>query len=207
MMDALKLYGKEYSVDELYIIAAADIDFYKQSGGGITCSGGEPLIQADFLADFLSLCKENGLHTAVDTSGYANWSEFEKILKFTDIFYYDIKHMDPDRHKELTGLDNRLILENLQKLSNTRAEIEVRIPVLPGLNDDEENIIKTADFLRSIRTLKNVRPLPYHALSKSKYSSIGKTSNMPATTGIEYKAVQHVCDIINKKGLPCKNPD
>ena len=207
MADALKLYGKEYTVNELCKIAASDIDFYNQSGGGITCSGGEPLMQADFLEDFLSLCKEKALHTAVDTSGHASWLDFEKILPFTDIFYYDIKHMEPARHKELTGMDNNLILENLQKLSETGAAVEVRIPVIPGLNDDEENIQQTADFLKSIKTLKIVRPLPYHALSMSKYTSIGKNHTMPAATGKEYEAARHVCDIISKNGLKCKKPD
>jgi len=207
MADALLLYGKDYTIDELYKIAAADIDFYNQSGGGITCSGGEPLKQADFLAGFLSLCKVKGLHTAVDTSGYANWQDYEKILTFTDIFYYDIKHMDPVQHKELTGKDNRLILENLQKLSETGAAVEVRIPVIPGLNDDDENIQQTADFLKNIKTLKLVRPLPYHALSKSKYTSLGKKHIMPAATGKEHEAAHHFYDILSKNGLKCKKPD
>ena len=207
MHDALKFYGKEYTTGELYKIVAADIDFYQQSGGGITCSGGEPLMQVDFLSAFLKKCKEAGVHTAVDTSGYAEWKAFEKVLEFTDIFYYDIKHMDPIRHKELTGVDNNLILNNLVKLSDTGASIEIRMPVIPGSNDDDVNIRQTAGFLKSIKGLTLVRPLPYHALSESKYTAIGKSNNMPAAAGNENEATQRVCNILIEEGLLCKRPD
>jgi len=203
--EALKLYGKDYTAEELYEIALADIDFYIQSGGGITCSGGEPLMQADFLAVFLKMCKEAGLHTAVDTSGYAAWKEFDKILPFTDIFYYDIKHMNPTQHKTLTGVDNKLILENLQKLSDIGAAVEVRIPVVPGHNDDNLGINQTAEFLKSIKTLTLVRPLPYHALSGSKYTSLGIHHSMPVSSGDEHTSVRHVCEILEANCLPVKS--
>ena len=196
MPEALMLYGREYTADELMQIVNEDIDFYRQSGGGVTCSGGEPLMQADFLAVFLSMCKKAGLHTAIDTSGCAGWSEFMKILPFTDLFLYDIKHMDPVQHKKHTGVDNGLILENLRKLSDSGKAIEIRIPVIPVYNDDAGNIQKTAEFLKEIKTITLIRPLPYHALSGSKYLSIGKTHTMPVTTGDEYTATQQVCDTL-----------
>jgi pyruvate formate lyase activating enzyme len=200
--EALKLYGKEYTAEELFLAAAADADFFRQSGGGITCSGGEPLTQPEFLAAFLALCKKAGFHTAVDTSGHAAWSAFEKILNTTDLFLYDIKHMDPEEHKRLTGADNRHILENLRKLSGRGIPIEIRMPVIPLFNDGEKNIIRTAEFLKELKTITCVRPLPYHALSGSKYSSIGKDHRMPAATGGEYAAAEKVAEILRNEGLP-----
>ena len=164
-------------------------------------------MQADFLTGFLSLCKEAGLHTAIDTSGHAEWKDFSKVLPFTDIFLYDIKHLDPGEHKKLTGADNKLILENLQKLSENRKAVEIRMPVIPGHNDSDEIILKTAEFLKEIETLTLVRVLQYHALSGSKYASIGKTHTMPDPSGNEHRAVQRVSDILKSKGLPCKGPD
>ena len=160
MPGALKPYGTETNVRDLLDIVRADTDFYYRSGGGVTCSGGEPLTQPDFLAAFLSGCKEAGLHTAVDTSGFAPWEAFQRILPFTDLFLYDVKHMDPLAHRKLTGQDNRLILGNLRELSARGAAIEIRMPVIPGLNDDERTIRQTAAFLKNIKTLTRIRVLP-----------------------------------------------
>ena len=201
MPQAIKLFGTDYTPEALYKIAAEDIDFYKQSGGGVTCSGGEPLMQPGFAADFLRLCKINGIHTSVDTSGCAPWAAFETILPFTDLFLYDIKHMDPLEHKKLTGVDNRLILENLAKLSGQGVPVEIRMPVIPGLNDDEENILRSAGFFKNLKQVTLIRPLPYHALSGSKYASMGKKHAMPAATGNENAAVRRVSEILKAEGL------
>lgn len=205
MPQALKFYGTEYSADKIFEIVYADIDFYKQSGGGITCSGGEPLMQPDFLAAFLALCKNAGLNTAVDTSGYAKWSSFEKILPFTDIFLFDIKHMDTEAHKKMTGVDNGLIHENLQKLAEYKAAVEIRMPIIPELNDSEKNILQTAAFLKTIKTIKQVRLLPYHALAGSKYSSIGKEHNMPAPSDNINEKLHYVSEILKSEGVPVAN--
>jgi len=202
MPQALKLYGVEYSTEELYKIATEDVDFYKVSGGGVTCSGGEPLMQAGFIAEFLSMCKGGGFHTAVDTSGYAAWQAFEKLMPYTDLFLYDIKHMDPFEHKRLTGMGNRLILDNLIKLSQNGAAVEIRIPVVPSYNDGEQNILQTAQFLKSIATLTKVRLLPYHALAGSKYASIGKGHSLPAAEGEGHDAVKKVYAAFDSMGLP-----
>jgi pyruvate formate lyase activating enzyme len=194
MPRARVLYGTEYTADELFRGVLADTDFYKASGGGITCSGGEPLMQAEFLADFLSLCKKAGLHTAVDTSGAVPWSKFEKVLPYTDLFLYDIKHMDTQEHKRLTGVGNERILENLQRLCERGAPVEIRIPVIPGLNDGEDNLRQMELYFSTLKTLTAIIPLPYHALSGSKYSAIGKKSFMPEATGEEYAAAQRVSD-------------
>ncbi len=202
MPGALKRYGEEYTAESLLKLVEKDADFYQKSGGGVTCSGGEPLLQAEFVAAFFRLCKKAGFHTALDTSGYASWQAFEKVRPYTDLFLYDVKHMNPSEHKRLTGMDNRLILENLSKLFAVGAEVEIRMPVIPGLNDDDENLRQTADFLTDAKTLKQICPLPYHALSGSKYTSIGSTHEMPMATGDEHRIAHKVADYFAIRGLP-----
>ena len=202
MPQALKLYGTCYTPDKLFKVVFDDFDFYQNSGGGITCSGGEPLMQPEFLTGFLSLCKEAGLHTAVDTSGYARWQDFEKILPLADIFLYDIKHMDNEEHKKLTGKDNLLILKNLRKLSENGAALEVRLPIIPGINDGKNNLRATVEFLKDLKTLTLVRPLQYHAFSVTKYDSVGKGHKMPSATGQEKATMQKAFNYITDSGLP-----
>ena len=207
MPQALKVYGIEYKAEELLETVRSDSDFYSESGGGITCSGGEPLMQPDFLVEFLSLCKDALFHTAVDTSGMAAWSSFEKILPFTDLFLYDIKHIDGEEHKKIAGGDNRLILDNLKMLSDSGAAVEVRMPVIPGLNDDEECIQRTAELLKGIKTLTLIRPLAYNRLLESKYASIGKECAMPKAVREGGDAAHRVSDILANAGLPVCPPD
>jgi len=204
MPQAIRVYGTLYTPEELLKIAVTDMEFYWQSGGGITCSGGEPMMQADFLYSFLKLCKEAGLHTAVDTSGYASWQSFIKIIPVTDIFLYDIKHLDPQAHYKLTGADNKLIIENLQKLSDYGIPVEIRIPVIPKINDSDDHIKKIIELLKKLETITLIRPLPYHALSGSKYASIGKSgeNRMPPSTGLEHEAAGHVRKILKDNGFP-----
>ena len=204
---ALKRYGMEYTVEELLAIVLKDRDFYRESGGGVTCSGGEPLAQADFAAAFLMACKANGLHTAVDTSGYAPWEAFSGVLPYTDLFLYDIKHMNAKIHTELTGVSNEPILANLRALAEYGKAVEVRVPVIPRLNDGKENIDSLGKFLGSISTLTAVRPLPYHALSGSKYAALGKTANMPPADGAEMDRAAHVADRLAEMGLAVIRPD
>ena len=204
---ALKLFGVRYTPEELLGIVKADIDFYNQSGGGVTCSGGEALAQPDFTAAFLRLCKEAGIHTAVDTAGLAPWRSFEAALPYTDLFLYDIKHMSPAKHLELTGADNRLILENLASLSRHGSPVEIRLLVIPGYNDDEDNLRRTAELLKEIRSLTLIRPLPYHALSGSKYAAIGDEYRFIGATGGELDAAKRVGLYLEREGLPVAHPD
>jgi pyruvate formate lyase activating enzyme len=163
--------GKEYLVEDLLKEVMRDAVFYDESGGGITCSGGEPLYQPDFLRDFLHACKREGLHTAIDTSGFVPWAEIEKITGISDLFLYDIKHMDSVKHQKFTGAPNERILENFRKLVHSGLKVVLRIPLIPGINDSETEI---DEFLRFLVPLKNinfneVNILPYHQTGKSKY--------------------------------------
>ena len=172
--NALKVYGKIMTVEELMPILLEDKPFYDNSGGGVTFSGGECMLQLDFLREILEKCKSAGIHTAVDTAGNVPWESFEKILPFTDLFLYDIKAFGAELHRKGTGVSNELILENLKNLSG-RADIIVRIPVIGGYNDNDEEIRQIADFLKQIKIIK-AELLPYHAMGEHKYTALGRNT-------------------------------
>ena len=174
-VDARKVCGKEYTVQEVLDEVIKDKAFYDNSGGGVTFSGGECMLQIDFLCEILKKCKENGIHTAVDTAGFVTYESFEKILPFTDLFLYDIKCFDNEKHKEFIGVSNDLILENLAKLLNKNAGVIIRIPVIAGVNDSEEEMLKIKSFLDSNGKVLKVDLLPYHAMGENKYDAVGKT--------------------------------
>ena len=169
--DARKVCGKEYSVDEIFREIAKDKMFYENSGGGATFSGGECMLQIDFLCEILRKCKENGVHTAVDTAGHVPWESFEKTLPYTDMFLYDIKAYSKDLHKQGTGVSNKLILENLLRLSG-KCDIIVRIPVIGGFNGDKAELRQIAEFLKKIKCIKK-ELLPYHSMGEHKYDALG----------------------------------
>ena len=166
--------GREMSVEEVVAEVLKDRVFYEQSGGGVTFSGGEPLVQIDFLAEVLAACRAQGLHTAVDTSGAVPWTHFERILPTTDLFLYDLKLMDDAAHRWYTGVSNRQILENLVRLSAATDRLWVRMPVIPAVNDDEGNVRRTIAFLQTIR-FRRIHLLPYHELGRRKAAQLGRT--------------------------------
>ena len=171
--DAIEICGKEYTIDEVYKEVSKDIPYYENSGGGVTFSGGECMLQIDFLLEILKKCKENGIHTAVDTAGCVPWEYFEKIMPYTDLFLYDLKCITDELHKKGTGVGNELILENLTKLSDAfSGEIHIRIPLIGGFNDDLSEMQKASDFLKNIRAGK-IELLPYHAMGEHKYRALG----------------------------------
>ena len=133
------------------------------------------MLQPDLLAELLKRCKEAGIHTAVDTAGHVPFSHFEKVLPYTDLFLYDIKHMDTAKHKEYVGVGNERILENLQKLMESAATIWIRIPVIPGFNDSIEHMQQVKSFLDRCGKTEKVELLPYHAMGESKYGALGKS--------------------------------
>jgi pyruvate formate lyase activating enzyme len=171
---ALVMSGEEKTIEELVKVIASDINFYRDSGGGVTFSGGEPLLQSDFVAEALKSCKEQGIHTAIDTAGNIPYEAFKKVIPFTDLFLYDLKTMDEYNHKRYTGAGNKLILENLGKLSKTGKPIRIRIPVIPEVNDSIENMEDTTNFLLSLDNIEAIEPLAYHSLGAGKFESMGK---------------------------------
>ena len=171
--DARKVCGREYAVDEVFAEIIKDKAYYENSGGGVTFSGGECMLQPEFLRDILKKCKENGIHTAVDTAGHIPFEHFEKILPYTDLFLYDVKIFESQKHKQYTGVGNGLILENLKKLFAAGAKIQIRIPVIPDVNDSIEEMQKIKAFLAACGKPEKIELLPYHAMGENKYQAIG----------------------------------
>lgn len=170
---ARELVGREMTVEEVYREAAQDRSYYEHSGGGVTCSGGECMLQLDALSALLCMCHENGIHTAVDTAGCVPWESFERVLPHTDLFLYDLKGWDEQAHIRNTGVSNRGILENLTHLAALAPQkVLVRIPVIPGANASREEMQAMSDFLRRLG-LNRVELLPYHKMGEHKYADLG----------------------------------
>ena len=167
---ALTLYGKEITVDELLPILLEDKDFYETSGGGITISGGECLTHPEFCEELLKRLKDEKMHTAVDTCGFVSKEAFDKVIPYTDIFLYDLKAVDEDVHIKCTGQSNKIILENLEYIDKCGKKIEIRIPYVPGFNDNQ--IPKIAEFLGKLKNITKVRVLPYHNYAGTKYAAL-----------------------------------
>ena len=171
--DAIHVAGKTFSEVEVMKEIENDKAFYEESNGGVTFSGGEPLMQVDFLDCLLAECRKENIHTAVDTCGYSSRKDFAKIMSKVDVFLYDIKLMDDRTHKKYTGVSNKLILENLTELADKGKSILARFPVIPGINDDETNVSKTGEFLCK-NGIENIHVLPYHRAGAEKYRSLGR---------------------------------
>lgn len=171
--EAREMAGKWYTLEELMEEVERDLPFYR-SGGGVTASGGEPLMQAEFVLSFLRRLRERGIHTAVDTSGHVDPEVMRRAVSTTDLFLYDLKVMDPERHALYTGVDNRPILRNLMLLDELGARIWVRFPLIPGINDDFENLRAMGEFVSSLRNVEQLNVLPYHPLGVSKAERLGE---------------------------------
>lgn len=173
---ALKKYGSYMSVREAVREITKDEIFFFYSGGGVTISGGEPLMQPGFVSEVLRECREVGIHTAIETSLNVPYENIEKILPWLNVLYVDIKHMENELHKQLTGMDNSLILSNIQKIddSNYPLEIIVRIPLVPGANDSDINLSSTAEFCQMMHRLKEIELLAYHRLGMETYNNLAR---------------------------------
>jgi len=188
--------GKLMTVDEVLEVVKKDTLFYRNSGGGVTASGGEPAYQPVFLKALLTRCQEAGLHTALDTCGYVDWKTLADILEHVDLVLYDVKHMDSEEHRRLTGVGNKLILQNLERMAKYKSVI-IRIPLIPGYNDSETNIRATAEFLSRIGVLR-VDIAPYHQLGVGKYERLGEVyalSHVAACTDEQTERSKHLLEL------------
>lgn len=172
--DARKVCGKVYTVEEVMRSILADRAFYEATGGGVTFSGGECMLQLDFLEEMLRCCKEENIHTCVDTAGHVPWTSFERILPYTDLFLYDVKSLDSDKHKQYVGVDNSLILSNLSRLLQKEIPVWVRYPLIPGVNDGEDDKLRLQAFYSTHGRPQKTEILPYHKMGENKYSAIGR---------------------------------
>jgi len=195
---ALKLYGREMTVDELFKILIEDKMFYEESGGGVTLSGGECLMKSEFCAELLKKLKEAGISTAVDTSGFVSAKAIERVFPFTDIFLYDIKAFDSEIHKKATGFTNSPILENLALINAMGGKVEVRIPYVPEYNSRE--IEKIAKHLSTLTCISKVRVLSYHNYASSKYSALGMENTLPEILPTD-EEIENAKQILRAHGL------
>lgn len=175
---ALRLYGREIIVDEAVQAVLEDKTFYDRTGG-CTLSGGEPLLQVDFCEAVFKVLKCENIHCAIDTCGSVGWEKFEKVLPYTDMFLFDLKHMDAKRHMEYTSRPNELILENLKRLSQLSMPIEICIPMIPGFNTDKKSITAFGEFLGKLDNITDIKLLAYHDLARSKFAALGMEDTMP----------------------------
>ena len=193
--------GRTVTVPEVMAQVEREIPFYDESSGGVTFSGGEPLMQPEFLSALLRACREQEIHTVVDTSGFANWNVFEQIRRDVDLFLYDLKHMNSARHREVSGVPNEPILLNLRTLSGYEHRILVRIPLIPGINDDEQNLRQSGEFLASLLKLEGVELMGYHNIAQAKYESLAREYKLADTKPPTEEAMLHAAELLRSYGL------
>lgn len=176
---ALTFYGRTVTPEDLAKELSEDAEFYSVSGGGITVSGGEPLLWPEFVRRLFVIIKRKGINTAVDTCGAVPRAAFDAVMPLTDIFLFDVKHADPERHVWGTGKDNALILDNLRYIDEAGAKTEIRYPLIPDFNDDEQSLKAAAEIIGSLKNTSGVRVLPYHNLAGSKYAALETENRLP----------------------------
>jgi pyruvate formate lyase activating enzyme len=200
---ARRFYGEKKTIAEVYREVVRDKPFYQNSGGGVTASGGEPLLQADFVAELFKLCQENGIHTCLDTCGYADTDAWKKVLPYTNLVLYDIKLMDPRAHRKWTGKTNEKILRGINLVAVSKVPVIVRIPVIPGANDSEENMQAIARLCRDLG-INEVNLLPYHRFGESKYVMLDRRYHLGGLIRPDYQELDRLAGIFISAGLSCK---
>lgn len=196
--------GRLMSVPEVMAEVEKDIIFYDESGGGVTFSGGEPLMQPDFLRDLLLASKAAGLHTAVDTTGYGETSVVREILPLTGLFLYDLKLADDREHQKYTGVSNSKVLHHLRLLSDEGADIEIRVPVIPGITDTEHNLEGIAALIRAHSGISGVGLLAYNHFGDHKYKRLQKDNPMPETVSPSQERMNELAEFFADRGIPAR---
>ncbi|MCX5998793.1 MAG: glycyl-radical enzyme activating protein [Chloroflexi bacterium] len=207
--EALTVYGRKMTAEEVFDEVRRDKPFYDGSGGGLTVTGGEPLHQASFLRALFQLCRQTGISTCIETSGYAGARAWQQVLPVTDYVILDLKHMDPRMHRELTGRPNRLILAGAGTVASSGVPVLFRLPLVPGLNDDPHNIEETAAFVKSLAgaNVQGIEIMPYHRLGSGKYQSLDMPYPMSATEPPAGAAVEAVRQRFEALAVPCRVSD
>ena len=201
---ALVLYGNLMTVEEVFNAVNRDSLFYQASGGGVTVSGGEVLLQPQFVCGLLDKCRQVGIHTCIETAGYGPESALRQILPYTDLVLYDLKDCDSHKHRRYTGKPNELILTNARTVAGSGVEVLFRMPLIPGINDDLNNIKETADFLKGpgIRAFR-IELMPYHRLGKGKYESLGRPYPLADLPAPDPDQVERVKNDFKDLGISC----
>jgi pyruvate formate lyase activating enzyme len=204
LQGAREIIGQEMTVGQVIREIEADVIFYDESGGGVTFSGGEPLMQPEFLLALLSRCRARDIHTAVDTSCYAEPAIVRQVAALTDLFLCDVKHMDGAIHKRFTGVDNDRILYNIKELSEAGKNVIIRIPVVPGFNDDRTNIEMTVDFVTSLDRIVQIGILPYHSGGVEKSARLTVEQDLMETYAPSDENVTMVAEAFKNRGFDVK---
>lgn len=196
--------GWETTSEQLLIEAEKDRPFYEQSGGGITFTGGEPLMQADFLKETAKLFKQHNLHLCLDTTGFASEKVFQEVSQYIDLFLFDLKHLDDEMHKEFTGVSNKVILKNLEYLIENKKEVHIRFPLIPSINDQTEHLEDLAEYLNSLKHIKNISILPYHKIAQGKYEQLNFENKMSGIKEPSETEVESTKSFLEKQGFDVK---
>ena len=199
-----KTVGKDVTVSEILPEILADKPYYRRSGGGVTLSGGEILGQPEFARDLLRACKENGLHTAVESTANAPFETIEKILPYLDLYLLDIKHMDSAKHKQYTGAPNERILENARRIAESETELIVRTPVVPSFNDTAEEIKAISRFAACLPNVNEHHLLPYHRLGQDKYDGLGRVYTLKEIQPPPEEKMNYLLSVAEESGLKCQ---
>jgi pyruvate formate lyase activating enzyme len=197
-------YGEEMPVEAVFDKVRRDKMFYDTSGGGVTVSGGEPLVHADFVAELFEMCRGDGIGTCVETCGCVPRSALEKVLPLTDVFYCDLKIMDGAKHREYTGQSNELILANTRFLAESGAKMLFRQPLIPSVNSSEEDVCATAEFIRSLnRPDIALQLMPYHRMGSSKYAALDEAYSLEALEIMPGEEVEKIRALYESLGVSC----
>lgn len=202
--EARAIVGRTMTVEDVLAGILRDQPFYDQSAGGVTFSGGEPLLQPDFLAALLAVCHAHGLHTTVDTCGHVSTAALDRVREHVDLFLYDLKIMDEARHRQFTGASNTLLLHNLRHLAAHGHRIIVRIPIIPGITDDEANLEGIAAFLQPLNSIERIDILAYHRVGGDKYARLGRTNPMPPTTPPTADDMNAIANLMARTQVPVR---
>ena len=192
-----EIFGRDYSVEEVMKEILKDRIFYDESGGGVTFSGGEPMMQNNFLKELLISCKENGIQTAIDTSGYYPSRFTDEVYNYTDLFLFDLKIIDDEFHKKFTDVSNQLILKNLEHLTNLGEKVILRIPLIPGITDIEENLVAISSIASTLKNIKRIDLLPYNEIAESKYKRFNKPSSLGSLKSQSEEELSNIKSVFN----------
>ncbi len=197
----VKTIGRDVTVREIMDEVLKDRVYYRRSGGGLTISGGEALRQPEFTTALLKAAKESGVSTAIESTGHASFEIIQMLLPYLDLYLLDIKHINPDKHKEFTGVSNRLILENAVKIAREAKKLIIRVPVVPNFNDTPDEIADIAGFASSLPNVNEIHLLPYHRLGRDKYTGLGREYRMGDIMPPPNDKMQELCNTAEKLGL------
>ncbi len=201
--EALKLIGQEYTAGELVSEVVRDDVVFRHSGGGVTLSGGEPFFRPEYLLTLLKELKQSGISCGIDTCGFTARKHIEAVLPYVDFFLWDIKHMNSDKHIEYTGISNKLILDNVRFVDGENIPLFLRLPVIPGYNDSEDNLLDLCNFAKKLSFLEEIDLLPQHHLGKARYAALGREYPIEGIPLIKEENLEQMKRLVESTGLKC----